>query len=541
MNDIYVTLHFGPAEFKYTFLFIIYLGVGWLTIVLHAREKFDQPTYDTGRADAGSIMVPRLFLSQHLYLRGFMIYLAGMTGIYVALSLAGPALVMGMVAVFENPDAASMNGSVANDSVVPSQWPLILALAIVGLAPNIGGLRTPELLLRRFSHRIALIPAYARYLAFRMRQSPFDISVRGSFLYPPSIRYRPSRDSADRLDQAWLKTLALVGYVKAGSDGTSFSDTGGSIDEAAKSALQTEARLLCSALRDLDARLAAAASTEERSNLDEELQEFLSRAYLLAACTILAARIRDIDGEMRTIGFQPTMADTPTLLPVAMALSLLFLALLVGNETLLAIGGKWGEAVAPPSFSLNCLGTLYTAMTYGASLLAAIGVYRSLQERDAWRRGTRDSQATSYFMVALAGYGAAWLLLTVLLFPIMAAQGLDNLFAFSTFRSLSPAAGALCLSLWLGREEISGREFIRYATTTSLVLALVAGFGSLLLLREGGGSYPVLQVSYDAFQGLISGLAVAFLAELSRSYRNSVMIPVAQRDALPGTAILRIG
>jgi hypothetical protein len=532
MNDIYVTLHFGPAEFKYTFLFIVYLCVGWLTIIFHAREKFDQPTYDTGNADVDSIMVPRLFLSQHLYLRGFMIYLAGMTGIFFALSLAGPALVMGMLAVFENPDAVSMNASAAVDTVVPSQWPLVLALAIVGLAPKIGGLRMPELRLRRFSHRIALIPAYARYLAFRMRQSPFDISASGRCAYPPPIRYRPSQQSTDPLDRTWLKTLVLTGYVKAGAEGTFLSDSAGSVDQGAKSALQTETRILCSALRDVDGRLAATASPEERDALDAELQELLSRVYLLVACTILAARIRDIDGELRAIGFQLTVANAPTLLPVAMALSLLFLALVVGNETLLAIGGRWGAAVAPPSFSLNCLSTSYTAMTYGVSLLAAIGVYRSLDTEGGWRQDTRENPINSYFLVTLAGYGAAWLLLNLLLFPILAAQGLDKLFAFSTFRSLSPGAGALFLSLWLHRKETSGREFVRYATTTSVVLALVAGFGSLLLLREAEDPYPVLQVFYDAFQGLLSGLAVACLAELSRSYRTSVMMPVTERAAL---------
>jgi hypothetical protein len=251
----------------------------------------------------------------------------------------------------------------------------------------------------------------------------------------------------------------------------------------------------------------------------------------LVACTILAARVRDIDGEMRAIGFQPPAADTPTLLPVAMALAVLFLALLLGNETLLAIGGKWGAAVAPPSFSLNCLGTSYTAMTYGLALLAAIGVYRSLESRGAWRRDTPNSRISGYLLIALAGYGAAWLLLVVLLFPILASQGVDKLFAFTTLRSLSPAAGALLLSVWLRREEIGTRDFIKYTVTTALVLAFVAGFGSLLLLREAETPYRALQVAYDAFQGLISGLSVAFLAELSRSYRNTVMMPAAPREA----------
>jgi hypothetical protein len=529
MNQIYVTLHFGPAEFKYTFLFMVYLAVGWLTVLFHAREKFDQPTYDIGNADPSSIMVPRLFLSQHLYFRGFIIYLTGMTGVYVALSLAGPALVMGVLAVFGNPDAASTTNAVTSETVVPGQWPLVLALSIVGLAPNIAGLRTPELLLRRFSHRIALIPAYARYLAFRMRQSPFDLSAHRACIYPATISYRPSRDSADAIDQQWQKILVLFAYVQASADGTTISDNGGPVDDNARSALQTEARLLCSTLRDIDAQLIRTPATE-RNDLEPELQEVLSRLYLLTACTMLASRIRDIDGEMREIGFQATLEEAPTLLPLAMALSLLFLVLLIANETLLSIGGSWGEAVAPPSFSLNCLSTFYTAITFGASLLAAIGVYRSWSERSAKHKSDLSRSLSLYFLAALFGYGAGWVVLTGVLFPILAPQGLDKLFAFSTFRALSPAAGAILLALWLQRDAVRKHEFVRYAAISATVLALVAGFGSFLLLPEVDESYPVLRVSYDAFQGLISGLAVAFLAEVGRSYQSNVLMATGRRD-----------
>ena len=70
----------------------------------------------------------------------------------------------------------------------------MLALTIVGLAPSIAGLRTPEVVLRRFSHRVALIPAYAKYLAYQMQQSPFE-NIAGKFKYPAGIRHRPAAGS----------------------------------------------------------------------------------------------------------------------------------------------------------------------------------------------------------------------------------------------------------------------------------------------------------------------------------------------------------
>src|SRR6266481_8371920 len=183
MTDVFMTLKFGHVHFSYSLYFILYLLIGWATIVLHARQNFDQPTYDLTQNEPSYIMVPRFFSSQHLYLRGFLIYLTGMTGIYLALSLAGPAIVLGVVAVFDKPEIKTTVAAVDENGMVPSQWPLVLALTIVGLAPNIAGLRTPEVVLRRFSHRVALIPAYAKYFAYQMQQSPLE-NTAGKFKFP---------------------------------------------------------------------------------------------------------------------------------------------------------------------------------------------------------------------------------------------------------------------------------------------------------------------------------------------------------------------
>src|SRR3974377_1365628 len=197
MSAIVVDLAICPVKCQYSLMFIIFLFIGWLTVLFHSRDNFDQPTYELNANEPASIMVPRFFSSNNLYLRGFLIYLTGMTGIYVALSLAGEALVKGVVAVFEDPTmSATASAAPGNNIVVPSQWPLVLALAMVGLAPKIAGLRAPELLLRRFSHPVALIPAYAKYLAFEMQESPFDSQFSRDLKYPSFVHHRPTGGAA---------------------------------------------------------------------------------------------------------------------------------------------------------------------------------------------------------------------------------------------------------------------------------------------------------------------------------------------------------
>jgi hypothetical protein len=282
-------------------------------------------------------MVPRFFSSNNLYLRGFLIYLTGMTGIYVALSLAGEAVVKGVLAVFADPTMSATPQPVSRNSiVVPSQWPLVLALAMVGLAPKITGLRAPELLLRRFSHRIALIPAYAKYLAFEMQESPFDNQFSRDLKYPSFTHYRPGVDASGTADQAWRKTCMIFNHVRNLADGVVVPHSGHPLDAGQRSPIQKEVQVFSSVLRDIDGKLQDnTLNEEERADLETQLQQLLLRAYLLVACAIMAFEVRDIPTEMQEMGFAGIPASVPTLMPILMVFGLLFFVLIIGSSTLL--------------------------------------------------------------------------------------------------------------------------------------------------------------------------------------------------------------
>jgi len=115
------------------------------------------------------------------------------------------------------------------------------------------------------------------------------------------------------------------------------------------------------------------------------------RAYLLAACTIMAFEVRDIPREMREIEFAKIPATVPTIMPILMVFGLLFFVLIIGNSTLSALG--WQELV-PPSFLLICLSTFYLVFSYGLAALTAISLYRRAEGRGNCKE---DSQWASNF------------------------------------------------------------------------------------------------------------------------------------------------
>ena len=532
MDTILVELTIGPVKFQYSLMFIIFLFIGWLTVLFHSRDNFNQPTYELAANEPASIMVPRFFSSHNLYLRGFLIYLTGMTGIYVALSLAGEALVKGVLAVFEDPSlSATAPPMPGKDIVVPSQWPLVLALAMVGLAPKIAGLRAPELLLRRFSHRIALIPAYAKYLAFEMQEAPFDSQLFRDMKYPSFVHYRPAAGAAATADQSWRKICVIFNHLKGLADGVVVPRSGHPLDAIQRAPIQKEVQVFSSVLRDVDGKLQdATLNDEERADLESQLQQLLLRTYLLVACAVMAFEVRDIPSEMREMGFAEIPASVPTLMPILTVFGLLFFVLVIGNSTLAALGL---QQLVPPSFLLICLATFYLVFSYSTAAFTAISLYRRRENQGYWRANPQWAGSfTGFFPIGVCAYLSSLLVLSIMLFPILAPQGLDKLVNFSTFRSISPAIGALLLCAWLRRDTYQRPSYAKFLATTSITLAAISGFASFLIAALNNEPYLLPTILFDAAQGLVSGLAIGVLAEVARTYLTKTSISSGSRSDL---------
>jgi len=502
-------------NFHPSWYFIVYLAFGLFTIFFDAKQRFDQPTYPIEENDPASIIIPSFFSSQTLYLRGFLIYLAGMTGIYAALSVAGPSLVTGILKVY----GIAWTPSGALD---PDQWPLVLALAIVGLTPNVPGFRVPELIVRRFSHRVALIPAYARDLAFRMQRASFEYP-NGARL-PAGIRYRPLPSSEEAIDQNWLKICIVSARIKSFSDGNG-PDSGKPLSGAGKIGLQKEMQLLYATLHDLDARLSdvhlsnGALDGEERDKLDTEVLHLLYRSYLLFSCALMGFRTRDISAETKRIGFTITVIDVPTVVPFLSVFFLLFIVLLLRDATLLLFGDTVKRLV--PSFTLSCLNAANIVLTYGISSFVAFTCYHKLEDRGHWQKESKWVQRfTAYVGIWAFSYVTSLIVVSALLFT----TSLPTLEALKLpiFLSLAPAVAGVLMAAWLRHEEFVLSTFIGYLTAYALIIAALAGFASLVLYQ--GIEHLMARVAFETTQGLVVGLAIGFLAEVTRSYQSNVPI-----------------
>jgi hypothetical protein len=118
----------------------------------------------------------------------------------------------------------------------------------------------------------------------------------------------------------------------------------------------------------------------------------------------------------------------------------------------------------------------------------------------------------------------------------MAPQGIEKLGAFSTFRSIPPAVGAVFICAWLNRKEADWSHFANYLLIISISIGAIAGFASLLLSGGVDDLGAVMTIAFDVTQGVVSGMALAFLSEFTRSYPGDSFFFAAQAQPVPKAA-----
>ncbi|HVJ44215.1 MAG TPA: hypothetical protein VM639_22115 [Dongiaceae bacterium] len=443
------------------------------------------------------------------------------------------------------------------------QWPIGVALALIGLAPSIAGLRQPELLLRRFSHRIAAIPAYTKYVAAQMRRARYDCDRFPDFRYSAiGINYKPASDSKDELDQRWRKLCILYAQMRKFELSDDISDISASVPEPQlQRSIEREIKNFSAALHDLDARMQTQTSEEERESLAEEVVDALRRLYLLISCTLVAYQVSDIPQALTNMGFAPFEPATDFAAPVFVTFCILFIILLLQHVIASRVSApmptpdKNGILSGPPSlltfisgeFWLWCYSSAIVVFSCGSAVYAAILLWtRSFARGRITSSGARPAASANlvgiipYFYIFLGAYAVAFV--SQLLFNLLLrvqqllnsasvtqeslVELLSTVMRDAAVSAIAPSGGALLACLWLARRNVQSSGIIGDVLITAIVMGLLAAFATFLRFNGPNQVMP-LNVIWSAllFYGLlyvISGIAVGMLAAMLRSHREVV-------------------
>jgi len=567
----------GNTCYQYDWTYFLCLLIGWLTIALYARKNFDQPTYEVTEEEPASIMVPALISSNAQYLRGLLIYFSSITLLYLAVSLSGPTVVIPIIDALSGNNTKAAAATPADQAkrvtcrverrqkdeppqysleTPNSQWPIGVALAIIGLMPSIAGLRLPEIILRRFAHRIAAIPAYTKYVAAQMRKSKFNYKRFTTFNYAAAgINFRPPPESPDSFDRNWRKLCILYVQVRKFALGDDAPESSQPVDEKTLRAIEREIKTFGSLLHDLDTRLLGQHTDQEREDLQAEIVDLSRWLYMLASCMFVAYRTDDIPQALWNLGFVPFEPAADLVAPILVTFGILFIILLLQQMGAIALtrahGGDETQGLTiatliSDSFWLWCYSAAIVVISCGSAVYAAIVLREQLIRRNInpaigkpANVGANLGDLYPYLKILLGAYLVAFATQFVLNMAIripqmlntsVAMQGQSPAGLFSTvlqdaaISALAPTGGAVMACIWLTRKNVQGIGIVRDVMLTAIVMAVLAGVSTFLRFNGPYSSMPLEQLQGPIFfYGLLYlfvGITVGVFAAMLRSYRE---------------------
>jgi hypothetical protein len=407
-NVIKITL--GEFTYSYDLAFLACLGLALAVVFLFSTAKFGEPTIERNDEDPVSQLLPKFLATPQQYARALMVYILAMSAIVVVLSFLGPRVVS--LGATDLPDA-------------PTALPLVVALVLVGMFPNVPWLQEIERRLRRFAHQRAFIPTAARATAERLAAAEFDFSSYESahVLNTCAMRGVEATDfhaSRDSIEYAWARLSCLLYKLRQIQD--------------ADSAIALDGEVLARYAKDLDSlalkrksleieiahhrRDSAKPKYRGNEELHRAIRKTLRTLYVLIGC---AVRLNLHTGTaanptLRQFGFlldpPTTTRDNENVMIVGLALMSVAIFAIVYAAVGLGQTGLWQPSASFPQQPLEPFKWAFSGLlAHGTAIYVADTVRSRWMTQGTWfgLHGRRD--VANYVLVAVACAVAGFIVL----------------------------------------------------------------------------------------------------------------------------------
>ncbi len=378
MTDSAPTTYLDPNGYLY---FLLAFMAAAIIVVLYCWPKFDEPSVAKNDNDFITQFLPRDLASPKEYSYGLATYAIAMLTVLAVLSALGPP-VLKLIGL-EAPTTAA------------GATPIVVALAMVGLAPNIPVLKEIEIAIRRFAHRRAFIPSAAKATAERLTAAKFDFAQylgTNALGSDEMSGVKPSDLAAERgsIEYNWARLCCLCYALRLREDE------------------ETEALdrdLLNSYRRDVDSiyerrTMLAAQIAHFREHADDQvvrrelrlkIRDSLQKLYILIGCsTRLGGRSRArIDAALRGFGFEleparaePHQGDVMIVglaVMAAIVLAIFYAATEIGKL------GLWQASDYFPILPYEAfILSLSALLTHGVAILTADRMRGAMLKSERW-------------------------------------------------------------------------------------------------------------------------------------------------------------
>ena len=495
-------LALDPNDIPYFFGALV---VAIAIVFLYSRQRFGESTVETTPEDLMAQLLPKYLATKEEYSNGLLIYIAAMTALLVALSFLGNP-VLDLVQL-------KFTQGAANAIAIP----ILVALALVGLVPNVPYLKDIEWNIRHFAHQRAFIPAAALATTETLTAAGFDFSQyrdADALADMDGVEAEDFERPRGSLLYDWARLNCILYALKARYDSYLDGDLLKHYEHDVGSIYDRRQELISEVLEFKRKRLENPRYTDEP--LRRKLKAALWQLYILVGC---AVRLRagpgaDIYQIWRMFGFvlrpvvsPPEYRDTMLVGLAVMSGSAFAAVYLVFG---LAQTGLWQPSNFFPAKAYETLIWAVSAgMAHGAAIFVSDHIRDDLNTKDRWffaRGSARVANGANYVRIAVGcavvGYGV--LFLWGLLFQPPSLGMAEGVLPFA----LLPATTGAFYAYHLDNVELASRPPRRWEVALQALATGAVGFvaaGAWLSLGDvplaGNIDYVLLVTSLGAVVG----------------------------------------
>jgi hypothetical protein len=487
--------------------FCLALIAGAIIVVFFAWRRFDERTLERTDGDLITQFLPRELASPQEYAQGLMTYIVAMLGVMLIFSALGtPALTL-----------------LGLSTQVAPLAPVLIALALFKLVPNVPVLSGLEQNIREFAHRRAFIPAAARATASRLTAADFDFAEYRAITDDEMSGVAATDFDKPRgsIEYNWARLCSLCYALRSRQ-----SMHAEEIDGRLLTSYRTDLDSIYDRRTDLEARIAQfradPANTALRKQVRTDITDALQKLYIFIGCAVRlrTGKAAEIDRVLRRFGFvlppvpPQSNADAMAIGFVTVGVSVYFVCF-GGME--LAQLKSWAVS---PYFPQNPIDPFMWALSAVLAHGAAIFVANSLRRRwaDDWYVQTdadRRRSIANYARVAVLCAGAAFAVFLLLGFAVQTPTW--AMVKGSAPYALMPAATGVFFVYHLDSVALGVRPAWRAVEVLpqALITAFFGFAASQIWIGLGGAQPPGAPSGLDfvllvAAMGFVVGAALAW-------------------------------
>lgn len=490
--------------FDHDLSFFTFFFLGFWVVVAYAWQRFNEPSFPNQQALPRAVEPLRYLFLRPTYRKARLTYVVGLLLLYGVLVAPGSSIL------------AAMGGAGYKD-FPPQAWALLVALFLVGLAPNsVQWLNIIEEQLRRWVHAWFLVPAGVERTIAILEDARYEPPASQLNFVQSPRRERLQDDlklSTGTLRYRWARATVLVTSLKYIGGGVAHP-----LQKAAFEPFEEDFDAILEKYRALKPDVESPGAEPTSDDTSRSVDHLLKRiyAYISWGIRYQANSEREVDQTLEELGFRVPKTGGRHLFDIVVP-AVLLVALITMVFWVMMDEVNRAMGAPAPTRSQSIVSALTSAMAasfmYGSAIFIALNRRAAKIEQKSWHEGSPRSLIPIAIRAGLVTWGV--IVVSTVYWKLPETwQSLIGLLQVVKPSAMGDGGNTAASADW---------AFLPIKVATALPWLLVGATASAVLATRVSGDVRRIGNSYRLVDAIFLAIALGLAAEVAQLLQNSLL------------------